>query len=70
MAAARAKVLGRGPEGVGFGGRPVNVKNDRGEIIDLLKTYSLQSRSNALSAMFSAISATSMVLLFLLSMVR
>jgi hypothetical protein len=40
------------------------VKNEKGELVDLLKTYALQSRSNARAATCSAFSAVSAAVLF------
>jgi len=68
--AARVKVLGQGNEGVGFGGTPVNVRNEKGEIINFLATYALQSKWNSRAASASAVSAILGAFLFLMSLLH
>jgi hypothetical protein len=47
--ASAAKVLGKGKAGVGYGGTPVNVENEKGEVLDFLATFKLrQSTTRAL----------------------
>jgi hypothetical protein len=56
---ANAKVLAEpgATVGVGFGGSPVNVRDHEGAILDLLQSYSLQSKWNSKAAYFSAAAA-------------
>ncbi|QPF82222.1 hypothetical protein IC762_20860 [Bradyrhizobium genosp. L] len=68
--AASAKVLGKGQAGVGWGGTPVNVENEKGEILDFLETFKHQSRYNSRAALAAAVSALAAGVLFLLNMPR
>jgi hypothetical protein len=66
--ASRAKVLAAPPAnlGVGYGGMPVNVLNDKGETIDFIATYAIQSKWNSRAAIGSAIAAFLAAILFVL----
>jgi hypothetical protein len=56
--AATAKVLAQSEQvGVGYGGNPVNVKDHRGNVLDFLATYALQSKWNGWAAWMSALAA-------------
>jgi hypothetical protein len=67
--AARAKVPATSDAvGVGWGGVPVNVRNENGEVLDFLETYAIQSRWNSRAALGSAASAISAGILFLLNL--
>ena len=49
--AATAKVPASGDAvGVGFGGRPINVKDHTGAVLDFLQSYALQSKWNSRAA--------------------
>ena len=67
MRAASAKVLApdQANEGVGYGGSPVNVRDDKGVILDLLQTYRLQSRWNSRAASAAAAAAILSAILLL-----
>jgi hypothetical protein len=67
--AANAKVLGQGNPGVGYGGTPVNVQNEKGEVLDFLATFKVQSKCNSQAARAAAVSAIAAATLFLLNMV-
>jgi hypothetical protein len=65
---SRAKILAATQNpGVGFGGTPVNVLNEKGEVIDFLATYAIQSKWNSRAAFGSAIAAFAAAILFVLS---
>jgi uncharacterized membrane protein YphA (DoxX/SURF4 family) len=67
--AASAKVEVKEPrEGVGYGGTPINVKDHTGAVIDLGRTYALQSKWNAYAAWASAVTAFLAGVAFLLGM--
>jgi hypothetical protein len=67
--AAHAKVLAapEAKEGVGFGGRPVNVTDHSGDVVDFLRTYTLQSKWNNRAALASAVAAIFAAISFLLA---
>jgi hypothetical protein len=44
-------------EGVGFGGKPVNVVDHTGAVVDFLQTYASQSKWNSRAALASAVAA-------------
>ena len=66
--AARAEVPAQGNAGVGWGGVPVNVLNAKGQVIDFIQSFQLQSKYNSRAAMAAAVSAISAAVLFLLNM--
>jgi hypothetical protein len=67
MRAAYVKVLAKSQNvGVGYGGTPINVRNERGEVLDFLETYSLQSKWNSRAAFSSAVAAFFSGLYFLM----
>jgi hypothetical protein len=70
VSAARAKVVAKEPkEGVGYGGSPINVRDHTGTVVDLGRTYALQSKRNALAAWASAIAAVLAGISFFLGMI-
>jgi hypothetical protein len=71
MRAATVKVLARSQEvGVGYGGVPVNVRNEKGEVLDFLETYPLQSKWNSRAALMSALTAAFAGLYFFLTLLK
>ena len=66
--AASAEIPAQGNAGVGFGGTPVNVLNAKGEVIDFIRSFQLQSRYNSRAAIAAAVSAIAAAILFVLSM--
>jgi len=66
--AAKAEVPAQGNAGVGWGGVPVNVLNAKGQVIDFIQSFQLQSMYNSRAAMAAAVSAIAAAVLFLLSM--
>jgi hypothetical protein len=55
-------------EGVGYGGAPVNVRDDSGVVINFLASYRLQSKWNSRAAFASAAAAILAAIYFLLGM--
>ena len=66
--AAYAEVPTQGNAGVGYGGIPVNVLNPKGQVIDFIKSFQLQSKYNSRAALSAAVSAMAAAVLFLLDM--
>jgi hypothetical protein len=66
--AARAEVPAQGNAGVGWGGVPVNALNAKGQVIDFIESFWLQSKYNSRAAMAAAVSSIAAAVLFLLNM--
>lgn len=66
--AAYAEVPTTGNAGVGWGGVPVNVLNPKGQVIDFIASFQLQSKYNSRAALSAAVSAIAAAVLFLLGM--
>jgi hypothetical protein len=66
--AARAEVPAKGNAGVGYGGTPVNVLNAKGEVIDFIQSFQLQSKYNSRAAVSAGVAAIAAGVLFLLNM--
>jgi hypothetical protein len=66
--AACAEVPATGNAGVGFAGTPVNVLNPKGQVIDFIASFQLQSKYNSRAALSAAVSAIAAAVLFVLGM--
>ena len=68
--AAGAKVLSKFPDtlGSGFDG-VMNVKNEKGEVLDLVGTYTLQSYWNSKAALLSGIAGLLAIIAWAMSLV-